>query len=89
MKKVLVVSFLALLAGCQSVPVMPEFPQAVDELKVACPDLQLVPPDTTKLSDTIAVIVSNYGKYHECRAKVDGWIEWYDDQKKIYDQIKK
>ena len=55
---------------------------------IACPELYLVPEDTTKLSETLTVVTKNYGLYHECSAKVNTWIEWYIEQKKIYDEIK-
>lgn len=89
MKKLLLILPLFLLTGClQSVPIKPEFPKAVQELTTECPDLQLVPVETTKLSEILLIIVKNYGQYHECQAKVDGWIQWYNDQKKIYDSVK-
>jgi hypothetical protein len=26
--------------------------------------------------------------YYQCSAKVDGWNEWYQQQKKIYEAVK-
>lgn len=89
MSRVGIMLFTLLLVGCSTtVPVKPEFPGAIPKLMVECPELQLVPPGTEKLSETIAVVAKNYGQYHECRAKINGWIEWYNDQKKIYEQVK-
>lgn len=77
------------LTGClTTVPVKPKFPEPIESLMKACPDLKVVPEGTEKLSATIAIISENYGQYHECRAKVDSWVEWYNDQKKIYEEIK-
>ncbi|NBP02872.1 MAG: hypothetical protein EBU90_22700 [Proteobacteria bacterium] len=91
MKKLLIVWLCAGLFGCSTVvPIKPkkqEFPQPIPQLMVPCPDLSLVPKDTTKLSDTIVVISDNYALYHECRAKLDSWIEWYNEQKKIYNSV--
>jgi len=91
MKKLFVVSICVGLVGCSTiVPIKPkkqEFPLPVPQLMVSCPDLSLVPQDTTKLSDTIVVISENYALYHECRAKLDTWIEWYNEQKKIYNSV--
>jgi hypothetical protein len=67
---------------------MPPWPDVPAELKVACPDLQLVQEDTTKLSDVITVVSSNYGQYKECKTKVDQWVEWYNTQQKIYETVK-
>ena len=78
-----------LLSGClATVPVKPVFPEALKEVMIACPELYLVPEDTTKLSETLSVVTKNYGLYHECSSKVNTWIEWYIEQKKIYDEIK-
>ena len=76
-----------LLAGCLATPVKRNFPEVPPELKVACPDLQKVKPDS-KLSDVITTVSSNYTQYHECRAKVDAWNEWYKTQKEVFDSVK-
>ena len=77
-----------LLAGCLSTPVNRTFPAVPDDLKIACPSLQEVDSDTTKLSTVVTVVVENYGSYQECKIKVDTWIEWYKDQKRIFDSVK-
>ena len=76
-----------LLAGCLATPVKRNFPEVPPELKVACPDLQKVKPDA-KLSDVITTVSTNYTQYHECRAKVDAWNEWYKNQKQVFDSVK-
>jgi hypothetical protein len=35
----------------------------------------------------LKVVVTNYGQYHECRAKVEAWIDWYKSQKEIHDSV--
>ena len=78
-----------LLSGCfMSIPVKQNFPEVPNDLKQACPDLLLVDTSTTKLSDVVGVVTSNYTQYHECRVKVDAWIEWYNKQKEIYESVK-
>ena len=72
----IILSLVVLLTGCMSVPVDRKFPDVPVELQQACPDLKLIQP-TTKLSDVIGTVSSNYSQYHECRVKVDAWIEWY------------
>lgn len=88
---VLVIGLVAVLSACSSItPIKPkrqEFPEAVPELNVSCPSLSLIPSDTVKLSEAIVVITDNYALYHECKAKVDSWIEWYDQQKKNYNSV--
>jgi hypothetical protein len=77
-----------LLAGCLSTPVKRTFPAVPDDLKIACPALQEVDPNTTKLSTVITVVAENYGLYQECKIKVDGWIEWYNTQRGIFESVK-
>lgn len=80
---------LLLLAGCSTtVPVVMKFPDVPPELAATCPELEQTPPGTTQLSKTLEVVVKNYSKYHECRAKVDAWIEWHKTQKQIYESVK-
>ena len=89
MKRLLILSVIFLLTACQTaIPVKRTFPAAIDELRIACPDLKEVPEGTTELSKTLDVVVQNYGQYKECQLKVDLWIDWYDKQKKIFDEVK-
>lgn len=76
-----------LLAGCLATPVKRNFPEVPAEIKIACPDLQKV-KDDAKLSDVISTVSTNYTQYHECRAKVDAWNEWYKNQKDIFESVK-
>ena len=89
MKKVLILS-AALLAGCQTLPpvVKQEFPEVPAALLVACPDLQLVEPGTTKLSTVLSVVKDNYSQYAICKAEVDNWIIWYNKQKDVFNSVK-
>ena len=88
MNKALLLSVL-LLTGCAtSVPVTMNFPQVPEDLKTACPNLGIIEPTTDKLSKVVEVVSTNYGTYHECKIKVDAWIQWYDVQKKIYEGVK-
>lgn len=85
MKKILVVLFFPLLlTGCdldgEDTPRFPDVPLGLLE---ACPSLKNIPPSTAKLSEVLTVVTDNYYKYHDCRAKVDFWIEWYKLNKKI------
>ena len=77
-----------LLTGCfKSIPVKMNFPDAPSEMKVACPELKQV-KENAEMSDVLEVVASNYGTYHECKNKVDAWIEWHKQQKQISDNIK-
>lgn len=78
-----------LLGGCvTTVPVQRHWPSAPPELKQNCPELNEVPIDTEKLSEVLKVVTSNYALYHECRIKMNAWSEWYDSQKRIFEEVK-
>ena len=84
--KIVIVALSLLLTACV-VPVDRKFPEVPTELQQACPDLKLISP-TTKLSEVVDVVVSNYGQYRECQVKVDSWIDWYTNQKQIFESVK-
>ena len=86
--KYLTILFAAiLLSGCLATPVKRTFPDVPKELMEICPDLSMVPEGTTKLSEVMKVVTTNYSQYHECRIKNDMWIEWYKTQKSIFDSV--
>lgn len=90
MKRLLLILPVFLLAGCLSTtaPVKRNFPDVPQELMKACPDLKKVDKGTESLSKVLSVVTENYAQYHECRLKVDTWMEWYNAQKKIFDEVK-
>ena len=78
------------LSGClaTSPPIIVKFPDANKELMQSCPDLKIVDGSTTKLTEVLDVVIDNYGEYYNCKAKVEDWIFWYNEQKKIFDKVK-
>jgi hypothetical protein len=88
MKRLIAIVILLTLTGCLNTPVARHFPEVPADLKTACPGLEQVDPATTKLSEVITVVTDNYTQYHECRVKVDSWIEWYNTQRAIFDSVK-
>jgi hypothetical protein len=80
---------LLALAGCSTtVPVTARFPEAPGNLAMtACPQLQKLAEDS-KLSDISKTVTVNYSTYYECAVKTDAWIEWYQKQKYIFEQLK-
>jgi hypothetical protein len=78
---------LIVLSGCTTVPVTVKFPDVPKDMLETCPDLKAV-PETTKLSEVLPTVVDNYGQYYTCKDTVDSWIDWYKNQKKIFDSIK-
>jgi hypothetical protein len=88
MKSIAVAVLVMMLTACVSVPVQQSFPKVPPELMTSCPPLQILDPETTRLSDVVQSVVTNYGQYQACDFKVDTWIEWYNAQKKIFDSVK-
>jgi hypothetical protein len=89
MKNILAIFLVALITGCTTVPVTVKFPEAPESLKEPAGKLTLL--DTRKkiqLSDIIENANENAGKYYELREKYNAWIEWYNSQKKIFENIK-
>lgn len=91
MKKLIIISVL-LLSGCalfkQPVPIVPKFPDATPELMKKCEDLKTIEGDKVAITELLKTVVQNYTLYYECSNKVDGWKEWYEKQKKLYEDIK-
>jgi hypothetical protein len=86
MKYALIVFLL--LSGCSTtVPVVAKFPKAPSELVERCPDLIPLVADA-KLSDVAKSIVNNYTLYYQCSVKIDAWNEWYESQKKLFEELK-
>jgi hypothetical protein len=82
-----ILAFLA--TGCSTVvPVTAKFPEAPGNVAMtACPQLQKIAEDA-KLSDISRTVTVNYSTYYECAVKTDAWIEWYQKQQQIFNNIK-
>ncbi len=82
-----ILAFLA--TGCSTVvPVTVKFPEAPGNVAMMpCPQLQKLAEDA-RLSDISKTVTVNYGTYYECAVKTDAWIEWYQKQQQIFENIK-
>lgn len=88
--KIAIVCLAIFLSACSTtVPVKQKFPEAPKELLEKCPQLDTIPQGTTSITDFLKVVVKNYGLYYECSIKVDGWSEWYESQKNIFNEANK
>ncbi len=82
------------LSGCglfqkQPIAVERKFPDATPELMKKCEELRTIPAsDRVAITDMLKVVVENYQLYYTCSNKVDGWQEWYTEQRKIFDSVK-
>jgi hypothetical protein len=82
-------SLAIFLTACSTpVPVKQKFPDVPQALVEKCENLKKVEGDRVAITEMLKVVVQNYGMYYECAAKVDGWQDWYNEQKRIYDSVK-
>jgi hypothetical protein len=89
--KIIILGLAVLLVGCAApTPVKRNFPDAVPALQEKCPGLSTVENagKDVAITDLLKTVVKNYGSYYECANKVDGWNEWYDTQRKIFESVK-
>jgi len=86
--KYLIILFTLFLASCTTpVPLTAKFPEVPETLLKGCPkQLETIEGDNVTIVDFVKTVVRNYGTYHECAAKNDSWIEWYQIQKKLWDE---
>ena len=84
----LIILFLFLISGCSTtVPVTAKFPEMPTKFMKPCEELQML-QDDAKLSDVAKTVTTNYYSYYDCKYKHDAMVEWYEIQKKIYEDIK-
>lgn len=77
-----------IITGCSTTtPVVVKFPAVPNTLLQKCPQLEKL-VDQPKLSDISKTIANNYTTYRECAVKTDAWIEWYQVQKSIFEEVK-
>jgi len=88
MKNVIAVCAIFALTGCSTVvPVKAKFPDVPERLMVKCSQLEKV-SETPTLSDVAKTVTNNYTTYYECATKHDGFVEWYNTQKNIFESVK-
>ena len=88
MKNIIAVCAFFALTGCSTVvPVKAKFPDVPERLMVKCPQLEKM-SETPTLSDVAKTVTNNYTTYYECATKHDGFVEWYNIQKNIFESIK-
>ena len=86
--KYIVLSLALVLAACSTAPVKQKFPEVPKALVERCESLKKIEGDKVAITEMLKVVVQNYGMYYECAAKVDGWNDWYLEQKRIYESVK-
>ena len=87
--KYIILSLALILSACSTpVPVSQKFPDVPKALVERCDSLKKIEGDKVAITEMLKVVVQNYGMYYECAAKVDGWNDWYLEQKRIYESVK-
>lgn len=86
--RLLILGAVLFLSACYTAPVKQQFPPVAPELLKKCEDLKKIEGDAVTITEMLKTIVHNYTLYHECSTKVEGWQDWYNSQKKIYEKIK-
>jgi hypothetical protein len=81
---------ILVLAGCSNtVPVHMTFPDAPASLLQPAPALIPLPTGRSiQLSDILDNANTNYGQYHEMSARLSAWTQWYNEQRRIFDEVK-
>jgi outer membrane lipoprotein-sorting protein len=78
-----------LITGCSTaVPVTQKFPDAPDMLKEKCPELKTIAGERVTIVEFTRTVSENYTTYHQCAGRTDAWIDWYRQQKKIWEDVK-
>jgi hypothetical protein len=87
---VIVVMLVFAITGCSTaVPVTAKFPEAPKVLLDKCPPLQTIDKqENVSIIDITKNVTANYTTYYECGTKVENWIEWYNEQQKLWKTLK-
>ena len=79
-----------LVTGCSTtVPVTAKFPSVPPILLEKCPQLKTIDGEKVSIIDYTKTVTINYTTYYDCAVKSDAWIEWYQQQKIIFEEVSK
>jgi len=85
---VILIVLAFLITACSTVvPVTQNFPPAPDLLMEKCPELKTIVGQRVTIIEFTKTVSENYTTYYQCAGKNDAWIDWYQQQKKIWEQI--
>ena len=77
-----------LITACSTaVPLAQSFPDAPAMLKEKCPKLKIIEGERVTIVDFTKTVSENYTTYYQCAGRTDAWIDWYDQQKKIWAEV--
>ena len=82
---VIFIVLVFLITACSTaVPVTQNFPDAPEMLMEKCPALKTIQGEKVTIVDFTRTVSENYTTYYQCAGKNDAWIDWYNQQKKIW-----
>jgi hypothetical protein len=86
--RIVLLGIVSLLASCSTaVPLTQSFPQAPAMLMEKCPELKIIVGEKVTIVDFTKTVSENYTTYYQCAGRTDAWIDWYNQQKKIWEQL--
>ena len=86
--RIVLLGLASLLAACSTaVPLTQSFPQAPAVLMEKCPELKIIVGEKVSIVDFTKTVSENYTTYYQCAGRNDAWIDWYNQQKKIWEQL--
>jgi hypothetical protein len=89
MKNITSIFVVLSLVGCSTtIGVERNFPEPPPELMKKCEKLLSIEGENVAITDMLKTVVENYKLYYSCSNKVDGWQEWHQEQKKIFEEVK-
>jgi hypothetical protein len=86
MKKL--IPLFLILSACATVPVERHFPEAPKELQEKCGNLQTIDKQQVVFSEFLKTVTANYTQYYHCVQILNGWQDWYVQQKQNFDSVK-
>ena len=86
--RIALLGIVSLLTACSTaVPLTQSFPQAPAVLMEKCPALKTIEGEKVSIVDFTRTVSENYTTYYQCSGRTDAWIDWYNQQKKIWEQL--
>ena len=77
-----------LITACSTaVPLTQSFPEAPAMLKEKCPELKTILGEKVTIIEFTKTVSENYTTYYQCAGRTDAWIDWYNQQKKIWEEM--
>ena len=87
--RIALLGLVLLLSACSTaVPLTQSFPQAPDMLMEKCPELKTIAGERVTIIEFTKTVSENYTTYYQCAGRTDAWIDWYDQQKRIWEEMK-